>query len=279
MAGYEKHYLQKCKSCGFVFCSRKPTEGELVDHYNLYPRGNDISPITIKRYEVLLDAFEKYRKNNNMIDVGCGDGHFLQVAKRRGWNVFGTEYTDVAVEVCEKKGISMKKGKLNVENYPPDYFDVVTSFEVIEHINNPNEDVANYNKVLRKGGVVYVTTPNFNSVSRDLLGVKWNVIEYPEHLSYYTVSTIKEIFVKNGFKPLAVMTSGISIDRLKAGLRKTNVDVNSAPAPAIASDETLRQNAESNGFYKLAIRIVNGMLNVTRKGDSLKGIFEKQREV
>lgn len=215
-----------------------------------------------------------------MIDVGCGDGHFLQVAKRRGWNVYGTEYTDVAVEVCEKKGISMRKGKLNVDNYPPDFFDLVTSFEVIEHINNPNEDVANYNKVLRKGGVVYVTTPNFNSVSRDLLGVKWNVIEYPEHLSYYTVSTIKKIFVKNGFKPLTVMTSGISIDRLKAGLRKTKVmEANTVAAPATASDEMLRQNAESNGFYKLAIRIVNGLLNVTRKGDSLKGMFVKQREV
>jgi len=273
LAGYEKHYLQKCNNCSFVFCYKKPTNQELIDHYGLYPRSNGISPITIKRYEALLDTFEPYRKSNNIIDVGCGDGFFLQVAKQRGWNVYGTEFTDEAVNVCIDKGIDMKKGKLDAKNYPNDFFDVVTSFEVIEHINNPVEDVTNYNKILRTGGMMYVTTPNFNSISRNLLGVNWNIIEYPEHLSYYTAKTIKRLFCDNGFDVKKVTTTGLSVDRLKKGLRKGTQTLGSNKV--VSSDEGLRQSAESNWKYKIAIRLVNFSLNITRKGDSLKAMFIK----
>lgn len=275
LQGYEIHYLQKCRSCGFVFCYKIPTQEELIAHYDQYLRSNEISPITIKRYEALLDTFEKYRMTNNIIDVGCGDGYFLQVAKQRGWNVFGTEFTDRAIEICSKKGISMKQGKLDADNYSGGFFDVVTSFEVIEHINNPIEDVRSFNKILRSGGAAYVTTPNFNSVSRDLLGAKWNVIEYPEHLSYYTASTIKKLFKSQGFRIVSVSTTGLSIDRLKRGMRKA--EETTAVPGAGRSDESMRQNAESKVIYKVAIGGINFFLDVTRKGDSLKGMFEKER--
>ena len=272
LRGYEAHYLHKCSNCGFVFCYRIPTQQELVAHYDLYPRSNEISPITIKRYEGLLESFEKYRKTNNLIDVGCGDGYFLQVAKQRGWNVFGTEFTDRAIEVCSGKGISMKQGKLDANNYGESFFDIVTSFEVIEHINNPIEDVGSFNKILRPGGAVYVTTPNFNSVSRDLLGAKWNVIEYPEHLSYYTASTIRKLFKSQRFRTISVSTTGLSIDRLRRGMTKTE----SVVPQGGGSDESMRQNAETNVIYKVAIGSINFFLDVTRKGDSLKGMFEKE---
>src|SRR5688572_25191665 len=109
LKGYEDNYLVKCSGCGFVFSKKKPTDHELERHYSLYPRSGAISSITIKRYHQLLDKFEKYRVTNNLIDVGCGDGFFLETAKKRGWNVYGTEFTDEAIEVCERKGISMKK--------------------------------------------------------------------------------------------------------------------------------------------------------------------------
>ena len=189
LKGYEQNYLVKCSSCDFVFCQRKPTAEELKVHYGLYPRANAISEITLKRYSGLLDAFEPYRKTNNIIDVGCGDGFFLEVAKRRKWNVFGTEFTKEAIDVCEQKGIQMTVSPLNSNLYPSDFFDIITSFEVIEHINNPKEELKSFYSILRKGGIVYVTTPNFNSISRNILKSRWNIIEYPEHLSYYTTRT------------------------------------------------------------------------------------------
>jgi 2-polyprenyl-3-methyl-5-hydroxy-6-metoxy-1,4-benzoquinol methylase len=68
----------------------------------------------------------------------------LEVAKRKGWEVYGTEYTDEAVAICAAKGINMIKGKLNPAHYAAESFDIITSFEVIEHINNPNEELSNF---------------------------------------------------------------------------------------------------------------------------------------
>ncbi len=60
----------------------------------------------------------------------------------------------------------MQEGKLNPKNYTDEEFDVITSFEVLEHINNPVEEIKIFHKLLRLGGLVYLTTPNFNSISR-----------------------------------------------------------------------------------------------------------------
>src|SRR5712691_7734277 len=80
---YAHAYLVKCGPCGLVFCSRVPTVEELTEHYSKYPRDQPISPITVKRYEALLSKVEPYRKLNRILDVGCGDGHFLETARRK----------------------------------------------------------------------------------------------------------------------------------------------------------------------------------------------------
>ena len=188
---YESTHLCKCNSCGFVFSQKAPTQEELTTHYQGYGRNDHLSPITVKRYQELLDQLEKYRKTNRLIDVGCGIGYFLDEAKKRGWEVYGTEFTDEAVQICRDKGIQITKGKLDTTNYKEGMFDVITSFEVIEHINNPVEEVRDFSNILRKGGVVYATTPNFNSLLRYRLKSAYNIICYPEHLSYYTPKTIK----------------------------------------------------------------------------------------
>src|SRR6185369_9515208 len=119
LTGYEQYHLVRCSNCQFVFCKQKPSLDELTRHYASYPRGNAISKITLKRYNSLLDSFEGYRKTNNIIDIGCGDGFFLGEAKKRGWNVFGTEFTQEAIATCQLKGIQMNTSPLNATNYEP----------------------------------------------------------------------------------------------------------------------------------------------------------------
>lgn len=70
LRGYEKHDLVKCDSWNFVFSKPIPTIQELQVRYAQYLRDNAISDITIKRYNALLDIFEKFRKTNNIVDVG-----------------------------------------------------------------------------------------------------------------------------------------------------------------------------------------------------------------
>jgi 2-polyprenyl-3-methyl-5-hydroxy-6-metoxy-1,4-benzoquinol methylase len=272
LIGYEKHYLVKCNSCGFVFSQAIPSSEELEKHYEGYGRNDYLSPITIKRYHELLDKMEPYRKTNRLIDVGCGIGYFLEVAKERGWEVYGTEFTDEAVEICRNKGITMHKGPLDSGNYEGLDFDVVTSFEVIEHINNPIEELNHFYELLRKEGLVYVTTPNFNSLLRYRLKEKYNVIAYPEHLSYYTPKTLKKVFISTGFKTQKIQTTGVSISRLKSSKGKST----EAPISEHSTDEHLRNQAESKWYMKLAKTMVNSILTLTGKGDSLKGWFIKK---
>ena len=273
---YSESYLCKCKDCGFVFSKRIPSEQELIEHYQGYGRQDYLSDVTVKRYEELLESFEPYRKTNKILDVGCGIGYFLEVAKRKGWEVYGTEFTSEAVEICESKGINMKKGVLKPSDFGLE-FDVVTSFEVLEHINNPNEEIANFKKVLRKGGLVYLTTPNFNSLLRYRLKEQYGVITYPEHLSYYTPKTLSKLFKYNGFSCKKVETTGISFSRLKNGRQKQNVaeKVIEKPVSQNSTDEKIRQATESNPLLGWMKRKVNYTLSFFGVGDSLKVRFEK----
>jgi 2-polyprenyl-3-methyl-5-hydroxy-6-metoxy-1,4-benzoquinol methylase len=272
LKGYEKFHLCQCKKCNFVFAKKIPTLQELEEHYDGYGRNDYLSPITIKRYNQILDKFEEYRETGNLLDVGCGIGLFLEVAKKRGWNVYGTEYTDEAIRICKSKGIQMKKGKLNPADFEGIEFDVLTSVEVLEHINNPIEELNNFNKLLRTNGIVYATTPNFNSLLRYKLKQAYNVICYPEHLSYYTPKTITNVFKKCGFSKVKIETTGISITRLKTSQKKST----QAFVSKESDDEVLRNKMENNKLLGLAKKIINTSLTIAGKGDSLKVTFKKK---
>jgi 2-polyprenyl-3-methyl-5-hydroxy-6-metoxy-1,4-benzoquinol methylase len=268
---FKKDYLVKCVNCGFVFCNRIPTREELIEEYSKYGRNDYLSPITILRYNELLDNIEKYRKTNRLIDVGCGIGYFLEIAKQRGWEVFGTEYTDNAVEICRKKGINMQQGVLDSMNYETGYFDVITSFEVMEHINNPNSEVENFSKILRQGGLLYITTPNFNGFSRHIAKADWNIVHYPEHLSYYTPKTISYLMKLHGFKTKKILTTGISITRIKTSMKLSDQKYISPTS----DDEQIRNMFEKNNFMGFIKKSINGVLSTIGKGDSMKAFFEK----
>jgi 2-polyprenyl-3-methyl-5-hydroxy-6-metoxy-1,4-benzoquinol methylase len=250
-----------------------PSLEELSKHYSSYSYSSEgyLSPLTINSYNILLDEFEKYRKTNRLLDVGCGRGWFLEEARKRGWEVYGTEYSDVAVELCEKKGINMKKGQLNPDSFDLKEFDVITSFEVIEHINNPNEELNNIQTLLRKGGLFYCTTPNFNSLLRYYLKAEYNVIGYPEHLSYYTKRTLINAAKRHHLKKIKFLSTGISITRIKTSKKTSTEKLISKES----SDEKLRESINKKWYLGVAKNVINSALTLSKTGMSLKGYFVK----
>lgn len=272
LKSYSEAHLVQCKSCNFVFSEFIPSEQELIEYYEGYGRNDYLSPITIKRYHELLDKFEPYKKTGRILDVGCGIGYFLEEAKKRGWEVYGTEYTQEAIDICEQKGINMQSGALNPSNYELESFDIITSFEVIEHINNPREELGYFNQLLRKGGLVYVTTPNFNSLLRYRLKSKYNVITYPEHLSYYTKNTLKNAFNLSGFQSKKILTTGISLTRLRTSKGTSE----QAFISESSDDEKFRNKIEEKSHLQILKNAVNWILSVFGIGDSLKGYFLKK---
>lgn len=267
---YEAKGLVQCKNCSMVFMERIPTEQELNTFYSAYSYNNEISlsPLTIHSYNRLLDEFESYRQNNRILDVGCGRGFFLEEARKRGWEVYGTEYSRRALELLESKGITTCEGRINESTFAGIPFDIITSFEVIEHINTPNEDLPQIHQKLRPGGLLYITTPNYNSLMRRLLKAKYNIIEYPEHLSYYTRNTLNKTVCRHGFKNIKFQSTGISISRFEQSVM--------GQGHGASSDEKLRKLLSSNPFMGLVKRMANGLLTVLNLGITLKGYYLKK---
>ena len=165
----------------------------------------------------------------------------------------------------------MHQGVLNPQDYEPASFDVITFIEVLEHINNPREELKKFHSLLREGGALYITTPNFNSLSRRMLKEKWNIIEYPEHLSYYTPQTIHKLLTESGFKKAKLSTSGFSPSRV--GIYSGNTT--SEQSSPKAQEEHLREVMEQNTLMQFAKQIINGILNVSNAGDTIKALYIK----
>lgn len=266
---FSASFLARCNSCGFVFTERIPSFEELQKHYLGYLSISTLSPITELRYNELLDEFEPYRKTNRILDVGCGNGLFLEVAKKRNWEVFGTEFTDENVERCRKKNINIFQGDISKNPFDKNSFDAVVSFEVIEHINNPHAYSSSIRDLLRHGGMFYFTTPNFNALNKYILGSKWNIVEYPEHLCYFTKRTANKLLSLNGFEKHKILTTGINLNRFYSSMEKGQVHQENNDAP----DEALRKKLESKMILKLAKDSLNFVLNILSAGDSLKGYY------
>ena len=272
LKNYEKHQLIKCSDCGFVFMSRIPSLEDLEKHYKTYSYTNKIiSPLTVNSYNLLLDEFENYRSNNNLLDVGCGKGWFLLIGKDRGWNVYGTEFTMDAVEVCREKGINISHGDLNQIDFKGVLFDVIMISEVIEHTSNPMEQFKNIYSLLRPGGLLFVTTPNFNCYLRFKYKANYNIIEYPEHLGYFTKKTLHASLVNSGFEKRKLLTTGISLSRasFSSGSSKPREEV-------ISQDEKLRKLMAYNKGMLYLKSLVNYVLSITGLGLILKAYYVKK---
>lgn len=273
LPGYERHGLVKCKGCGFVFMGRIPTDKELGDFYSTYAYSEDkpLSPHTAKAYDLLLDEFEPYRKLNRLLDVGCGTGLFLARAKQRGWEVYGTEYSDAAIRICTAKGLTMVQGPLDPLKMPVREFDVITSLEVLEHVTDPRTEIASLHALLRKDGLLYCTTPNFNAVLRYRFKAGFSIIEYPEHLGYFTRRTLTRAFEAPGFRKQRFLTTGISFTRFQTSLQSPEAPMALPNDP----DEEMRDRISGKWYFGVGKKLLNTLLTMTGTGMSLKAYFTK----
>lgn len=267
-------YLTQCQACDFVFSRRIPEVEELDEYYSShYDVTRYFSPITEKRYNELLDKFEAERKTNKILDIGAGYGFFLEVAKKRGWEVYGTEVTEEAIKLCENKGITMLEGTLESINFGELQFDVVVCIEVLEHLNTPKSFTQKVHELLRSDGLFYLTTPNFDNVLRYWLKERYDVIGYPNHLCYYTPKTLRKLMIDAGFSEEAVKTTGLSVTRIKTSKGQSDQEY----VCETSDDEMLRYRIEKNATMRALKTTANGMLDLLKIGDSLKGTFRKKQ--
>lgn len=271
IAPLAEHHLVRCRNCGLVYTGWEPTEQELMDYYAYYPAPAAISPITIQRYDELLMRFAPYRKTGRLFEVGCGAGHFLERARSHGWEVQGNEYGELTLRACRERGIPVAEGELDPGAHEIGGYDIVCSFEVIEHVIHPRTEVRNMLALLRPGGLLYLTTPNYNCLARRAAPGSWSIASYPEHLNYFTPRTLNKLVQSQGAREKWITTTGVSVERWRTK-RTRDPGVRAA---ARAEQEDLRARMETETSMKILKRAANSVLDLLKVGDSMKACFEK----
>jgi 2-polyprenyl-3-methyl-5-hydroxy-6-metoxy-1,4-benzoquinol methylase len=268
ISGYEKDHLVRCASCGMVFSVQIPSNNEIDGLYANYSYCSEskTSPITINRYEELLTTFESFRKTNKILDFGCGRGDFLLSAKKNNWEIYGYETSEQAIFLLSKLGINVLQDTDIVSDDCANSFDVIVSMEVLEHTIQPVHIIKNIFKLLRPGGILYITVPNFNSIGRLRMKGNYPIICYPEHISFFTKKSIRVALKRTGFSYTSTRTTGIQTSFLK---RKKTAGINLLHDESNNSNEILRSKFE-RPFMKLLKRMINFCLSILGIGETLK---------
>lgn len=209
--------LYRCNACDFIFVHPLPDNldtvyGEEYFHdtgkqefgYSDYDSDKDPMRYVFEQY---LDKFEKVSKNRTILDIGCATGYFLDLAKERGWKTYGVEISEYAAKEATSRGHSVYVGKLpelNIANK----VDVVTMWDVLEHVDNPRAYLETAYRMLNEGGYVAINTVDSSSLWALMMGKKWHLIVPPEHIHYYATSNLKQLLKQTGFDVFEVKRIG-----------------------------------------------------------------------
>lgn len=137
--------------------------------------------------------------DRRMLDLGSGWGYFLAVAKERGWITYGLEPLPASsVYARARFGLNIITDTLREDTFPPDSFDVVTSFQVFEHLPNPRENLQYLHRMLREGGLVVIEVPNFATWTMKIMRARHRHF-VPDHLNFFSLDTLSQLLVNNGF--------------------------------------------------------------------------------
>ncbi len=210
-----------------------------------------------------------------MLEVGCGDGYFLAAFCEMGCKTYGTEFNRESAIAAEAKGAIILEGGL-MPRLPENIsgFDVIIFTEVIEHINNPKVVLNHFYSLLNPGGLIFITTPNFDSLERFVLGPSWGMVMYPEHISYYNPATLDDLVTSQGMKKFKTFTDNISLFRIIQFVNRfrkvgpINAEVISAQAQALVS---------GNKMVHLIKSCINSVLRLTGLGSSIVAIYQKKK--
>jgi SAM-dependent methyltransferase len=226
-----------CRRCGFLYQRPRVSDEHLADCYpDRYPRHQEPSPRVPFRgspgriraarwalgtwlgYDAFRDtragAFTRlrarwslgklrwdcipWRGGGRYLDVGCGAGGGLGVARALGWQVTGIEMDAVAAARARRFTEEVYVGDILSAPLAPSRFDVVTAFHVIEHVPDPVAAVERMLTWLAPGGLVIIEVPNAGGLGARLFGRAWSALELPRHLSQFSPETLGRVVERAG---------------------------------------------------------------------------------
>jgi SAM-dependent methyltransferase len=217
--------ISRCSACGLVFASPRLPADEIWKRYSPDYFWKEYLPALgvvdgafdlvhfDHRYSYTLQLLaQQLGGKGRLLEIGCGAGFFLKAAERNGWDVHGLELSEAgAAFAAERLGLRVIREQAEHAAFDDASFDAVAMFDVIEHLLDPMAVLRSAHRVLRPGGVLLVTTPNLDALSRTAMGLSWAVLSPSEHLYYFTERTLGQMLEKAGFRGVAFVRENPSL--------------------------------------------------------------------
>jgi SAM-dependent methyltransferase len=192
----EAHHIIRCAQCGLIRTDRPPSSETIYVYGGKADAGARFGPA-----QWLMRLFRRARvrrfasrRPGRALDVGCGDGSFLEGLAQRGWEVFGTELSaSIAATAKQRLGDRVLVEKMEATAYPEASFDLITFWHVLEHVDNPRKALAEARRLIKSNGTVLIAVPNIRSLQAQLFKQDWLHLDVPRHRWHFEPQTLARL--------------------------------------------------------------------------------------
>jgi SAM-dependent methyltransferase len=213
----------RCEDCGLIYARPIARNLTAINEHN-YAGNLESYAAKVERQKPRnlrrLRRFARYRQTGNFLELGCNAGIVIAAARDAGWRAHGVDIAVAATTYArETLGLEVYCGTLAEAAYADDYFDVVYSNSVLEHLEHPFANLLEARRILRPGGVFYADTVNWDSYTRRILGTGWRYIDPIDHVHLYTPRNVRELARRAGFEVERIWTTGVRVEPNQPGTR------------------------------------------------------------
>jgi len=206
-----KFQLVRCSECGLVYLNPRPAQASMAeiypDHYDQYTPTLKDEPSPIKRWERIYGLRKRIKpiigqkKTGRLLDVGCATGDFLEVMQMsKDWELHGVEISSSASDHARLTlNLPIVTGSLEDAKYQDNFFDVITMWNVIEHLSDPLATLKELRRILKPDGLLVFNTPNLDSLDAKIFKQYWIGYELPRHFYVFSNKTLDKMLTKAGF--------------------------------------------------------------------------------
>ncbi len=200
--------IVRCDDCGFCYVNPRMPSAHLLDKLQQWAEQDVVDPErlriaydprTLSLYTGYLKRMAALCPPGRLLDIGCSSGAFMHAAQQQGWSTEGLEIGRASARhAAEKLGVPVHQGSLYDFDAAPGSYDAIVFLEVIEHLEYPLGALARIEKWLRPGGVLLVSTPNYDSLYRRLFGTCWWVVNCEdEHIQFFNRQSLEKALAQH----------------------------------------------------------------------------------
>lgn len=203
-AGYGHHpRIVECRHCGLVYANPRWPSDTVLEAYTAvedetYVEERHGRELTFRHHLRQIERIVGPAGGRTLLDVGAYIGVFVEVAAAAGWRAQGVEPSAWAAAEAQRRGLAVHAGTLDSVELPPESFDVVTMWDVIEHLADPAAELARVWQLLRPGGWLVAHTMDIGAPVARLMGARWPWL-MDMHLTYFDRRTLPAMIARAGF--------------------------------------------------------------------------------